>query len=156
MLDAIGTTDERYFALVAKEQKLHERVLAHPFFSKIPKNYQKKVEERNPPESFVSAREQCKSNRVNHAYYTAVTMHMSHFVHTHPFSVHQLFGFKGGASDALHQMSLPLQYAMAFLSRAIEEWSSLFPEATPHPSSEVERKMKLWNALIERGTKGAA
>ena len=155
MLSALGITGDRYFELVTTEQQLHARVVAHPHFTKIGRNHQKKIEARDPPESYVSLKDQCASNGVSHSYYLAVTMHLSQFVHSHPFALHQLSKFQGGSTEALDQMSLPIQYAMAFLSRAIEEWRSIFLNHSLAPSETVAHKIKLWIYWVSNGTRAA-
>ena len=155
MLSTLGITDDRYFELVKKEQQLHALVVAHTHFAKIGKNHQKKIEARDPPESYVSMKDQCESNGVSHSYYLAVTMHLSQFVHSHPFALHQLSNFQGGSAEALDLMSLPIQYTMAFLSRAIKEWRSLFRDRSLAPSDAVACKIELWNSWVSNGTRAA-
>lgn len=155
MLSALGISGEQYFELVKKEQQLHKHVVAHAYFAKIGKNHQKRVEARDPPESYVSTKDQCESNGVNHSYYLAVTMHLSQFVHSHPFAIHQLSKFQGGSAEALDLMSLPIQYTMAFLSRAIEEWRAIFPSHSSAPSNAATHKIRLWNHWVSHGTRAA-
>lgn len=155
MLSALGVSGEQYFELVKKEQLLHTRVMAHAHFAKIGKGHQKKIEARDPPESYVSTKDKCESSGVSHSYYLAVTMHLSQFVHSHPFALHQLSKFQGGSAEALDLMSLPIKYTMAFLSRSIEEWRSIFPNHTLTPSETVARKIKLWNHWVSNGTRAA-
>ena len=156
MLQCIGTYDDRYHDLAAREQRLHEKVVAHPYFEHVTKKLQKKVMQRDPPETYQSIKERCAASEVNHDYYTAATMQLSQFVHTFPFAVHQLFGFKAGSPQALHLMALPLQYAMAFLSKAISDLCKLFPGELPEPAPDTMRKIELWCTLLRKGTKSAA
>lgn len=152
-LEALGSTSEGYLAIVAKDQQLHKRVLDHPYFPSLPKRVQKSVVDRDPPDCYLSIREQCEANGVSHSYYTAVMMHLSQYVHTYPFSIHQLFRFRGGSNESLHLMALPLQYSMAFVSRAVEEFRALFPKHTPDAGPEARRKIDLWVGLVARGTR---
>ena len=108
MLQFIGTYDDRFLSMSAAEQQLHEKVLVHPYFAHISKGVQKKIVNRNPPESYLSIRQLCAASGVNYDYYTAATMQLSQYVHTHPFAVHQLFSFRGGSNDALELMGLPI------------------------------------------------
>lgn len=156
MLQCVGTFDVRYHDLAAKEQHLHVKVVAHPHFSRIGKGHQKRILQREPPESYLSIKERCTASNINHDYYKAATMQLSQFVHTFPFAVHQLFAFKAGSAEALHMMALPLQYAMAFLSKATSDLTALFPEEVPKPPTDTGRKIELWCLLLKRGTKVAA
>ena len=156
MIQCIGKYDNRLFDLAAKEQRLHEKVVTHPHFTRIRKNLQRKVMQRDPPESYQSIKERCAEGEINHDYYTAVTMQLSQFVHTFPFAVHQLFGFKAGSPEALQLMGLPMQYAMAFLSKSLFDLEKLFPGELPQPEPDTSRKMGLWCILLKRSTKSAA
>ena len=153
MLEAIGSSDPRYFEIVSKDQKLHDRVIAHVLFAQLNKSLQKKVRDREPPSYHLSQRERCLAYRINYDYYNAVTMQLSQYVHTLPFAIHQLFNFKASSPEALHLMSLPIQYAVAFLSRAVEGMRLLFPEATSRSAPSVEQSIAVWSGVVERGVK---
>lgn len=153
MLEAIGSSDPRYFDIVAKDQKLHERVVAHALFAQLNKSLQKKVQDREPPSYHLSQRERCLAYRINYDYYNAVTMQLSQYVHTLPFAIHQLFNFKASSPEALHLMSLPMQYSVAFLCRAIEGMRLLFPEMTSRSAPFVEQSIAVWSGVVERGVK---
>ena len=155
MLEAIGSTDPRYLDIVANDQQLHERVLAHQFFARLSKSVQGKVRDRDPPPFHLTQRERCSAYRINFDYYNAVTMQLSQYVHTLPYSVHQLFAFKAGSPEGLHLMSLPIQYTLAFLSRSIQGLVELFPDHIPAPKPAVQRLIAVWSAFVERGAKSA-
>jgi hypothetical protein len=153
MLAAIGSSSPDYFEVVSKEQKLYERTLQHPFFLSIRGTYQKKIKDRDPPAFYFSQRDRCVVFRVDPDYYNAVTMQLSQYVHTFPFSLHQLFNFKAGTPDALHLMALPIRYSLAFLLRTIEGMMALFPGVASSPSPQVQTLMDVWSAILERGIK---
>jgi hypothetical protein len=82
-------------------------------------------------------------------------MLLSQYVHTLPFSVQQLFGFKGGSPESLRLMNQPLQYSLPFLSRATEGMRILFSGPTPEPPSRVARTMAVAIAISMKGLKDA-
>lgn len=153
MLEHIGSTDTRYFDIVAKDQRLLEQVLSHQAFPQITKSIQKKVHDRDPPAYYLTQRERCIAHGINFDYYTAATMQLSQYVHTLPFSVHQLFCFKAGTNEALHLMAMPLQYTLAFLCKCVVGIRVLFPAVQLRASQDTERKISLWTTLVERGVK---
>lgn len=155
MLESIGSTDPRYFEIRASSRSLCERVVAHPFFARTSESVQQKVKRGDPPPFHLSHRERCAAYSVNFDYYNATTMQLSQYVHTFPFSIHQLFEFKAGTPEALRMMSLPLQYALAFLSREIEGIRSLFPNVGTAPALSVDTSIKFWSGVLEHGIKSA-
>lgn len=156
MLESIGSSDPRYFEIVLKEQKLYERILVHPFLINTSKDVQKKIADRDPPPYHLTKRERCAMYQISFDYYNAVTMHLSQYVHTLPFAVHQLFAFKAGTPEALQLMSLPMQYALPFLSRAVQGIKSMFRLVAPEPSSIVHDSIAVWSGLLETGVRRAA
>ena len=155
MLESIGSTDPRYFEILTTGKSLRAKAIVLPFFSRTNKTVQKKIEDGDPPPFHLSQRERCAAYRINFDYYNAMTMQLSQYVHTLPFSIHQLFEFKAGSPEALHLMSLPMQYMLAFLSRGVEGIRSLFPEAGAAPSASVDNSIKVWSGVLERGVKSA-
>ena len=59
MLESIGSSDPRYFEIVAKELKLYEGLLAHSFLKQTSKGVQKKIANRDPPPYHLTQRERC-------------------------------------------------------------------------------------------------
>jgi hypothetical protein len=88
---------------------------------------------------------------INHEYYIAATMFLSQYVHTYPLSLHQLMHFRAGEPGALHLSSMPLQYSMPFLAKAIEGMVEIFPEGKVEPSGEVSRVLRTWLMIAENG-----
>ena len=75
-------------------------------------------------------------------------MQLSQYVHTLPFAIHQLFNFKASSPEALHLMSLPMQYSVAFLCRAIEGMRLLFSEMTSRSAPSVEQSIAVWSGVV--------
>jgi hypothetical protein len=156
MLQLIGSQDVRLLEMIQHEQELHERAIGHPVFAKVTQNVRKKILARDPPDAYLSMRERCVESHIDYDYYNAATMQLSQYVHTFPFAIHQLFAFRGGSSEALLLMGLPLQYAMGFLSKASVELAALFSDDLPKPSPTVQRILELWCHLLCNGTKTSA
>ena len=153
MLEAIGSSDPQYFEIVSRDQKLHERVLNHALFAQLGTSTQKKIQAREPPPYYLSQRERCLAYRINYDYYNAATMQLSQYVHTLPFAIHQLFAFKASSPEALHLMSLPVKFALSFLSRAIEGMRLVFPSISVRSAPPVENSIAVWSGLVERGVR---
>ncbi|PPK44945.1 hypothetical protein B0G57_107266 [Trinickia symbiotica] len=52
-------------------------------------------------------------------------------------------------------MSLPLQYCMPFIAKAIEGMGQLWPALRTRVPEETQRKIDLWISLAADGVKGA-
>lgn len=153
ILSAIGSSNPQYIDLLSKGETLKSRLKEHSHFARSSSSLPKKVNDGDPPPYYLSQRERCIAHSIDFDYYNAVTMKLSQYVHTLPFSVHQLMSFKAGSPEALHLMSLPLQYSLVFLSRAVEGMAALFPEIVPPPTKEVETSILVWSAIATRGVK---
>lgn len=156
MLRAIGSRDPRNPTLFKEAEELTAKVMSHPVYATIRKDLQKKVADGDPPAYHLSQREICAAASVDYDYYTAITMQLSQYVHTYPFSVRQLFAFKAGTLDSLRLMALPMQYTIPFLARIAEGVRKQFPGLTPEPPSRTAKSMALWRTISTTGVKGAA
>ena len=155
MLEAIGSKDPRNAEILADSDRLLSQITAEPFYASLQPGVKRKIADGNAPAYYLSQRERCNINGISFDYYNAITMQLSQYVHTLPFSVHQLFQFRAGTTDALALMSLPLQYALPFLARITDEMKQLFPNATPSAPSRTVRSMATWRAISARGVKSA-
>jgi hypothetical protein len=151
MLEAIGSRNPKTDELRTEVATLTSAVLASQLFADLSSGVRDKINKGDPPPYHLSQRERCASYGVNFDYYNAVTMQLSQYVHTLPFAVHQLFGFRAGTEDALGLMSLPLQYSMAFLARVTAQMRDLFPGVAPAAPSRTARAIDLWIGISHRG-----
>jgi hypothetical protein len=156
MLEHIHSKNPSLAEIIVKGAKCREQIIKHAFFPSLNGNIRKRIMDGDAPPSHLSQRERCASSRIDFDYYNAVTMHLSQYVHTLPYSVHQLFIFKAGEEDALRLMALPLDYTLAFLARAIEGIRTIFPGATPDVSLSVKTSIVLRSELLERGVKNTS
>lgn len=154
MLGFIGSTDPQVTTMKADAAHLHTTVTSHVFFARISPGVRSKVLNFDSPAFHLSHSERCVVNGVDHAYYTAATMHLSQFVHTFPMSVHQLAQFRAGEPDALRLMSMPLQYSMTFVAKAIEGIRSTFPQLAIAANEPTEKDLRIWVGLGASGVKG--
>lgn len=152
MLEAIGSSDPRNAQIRSEADRLLSLVTAHARFASLPVNIRKKLT-TDPPAFYLSQRDRCAECSVDYDFYNGVTMLLSQYVHTLPFSIQQLFGFKGGNPESLRLMNQPLQYSLPFLSRATEGMRNLFSGRTPEPSSRVAQTMVVAIAISARGLK---
>lgn len=153
MLEAIGSRDPRAAEINAESERLLREVKEDPFFESLQAGVKRKVIDDDPPAYYLSQRERCEAYGVDFDYYNAVTMQLSQYVHTLPFSIHQLFEFRAGTADALALMSLPLKYVLPFLSRVTDEMRQLFPSRAPMPPSRTAKSMALWRVVSTQGVK---
>lgn len=153
MLEAIGSKDPKTDEIRLESVRLFDEVRTHPFFVLVSAGVRRKVLDGDPPPFHLSQRERCDAFGINYDYYNAITMQLSQYVHSLPFSVHQLFSFRAGTSDVLPLMSLPMQFVLPFLSRVTDEMRLAFPEKAPRPPSRTAKTMALWRIISSQGVK---
>ena len=83
-------------------------------------------------------------------------MFLSQYVHTFPFSLHQLMEFRAGEPEALRLSSLPLQYSMAFLAKAVVGIVGIWPEESVDPPLGVQHIIDKWLPIAKWGPHNAA
>lgn len=155
MLEKIGSVDPRVGDIRKRVGELSARLEAHSFYSRASKEVRGKVSRGEAPPVHLSQRDLNAASGINHEYYIAATMWLSQYVHTFPLSLHQLMHFRAGESDALHVSSMPLQYSMAFLAKAIEGMVQIWPEGEIEPSEEVQRVLRSWLVIAKNGVRYA-
>ncbi len=155
MLGHIGSHDPKVTEVAANAARLESEVIAHPYFASLESNVQRKVTDHDAPAFHLSQRERCRLNEVDFDYYNAATMHLSQFVHTLPFAVHQLLHFRAGEPDTFILMSLPMQYASGFLAKSIRGMRTIFPGMTSNPSQETEAELELHASMLASSIKNA-
>lgn len=153
MLDSIGSQDPRVSEIQSNGAALREKVLQSPFFQRLPRDFQSKVRAKNAPYMVFTPRSMCDYFGINYDYYNVATMELSQHVHTFPFSVHQLMGFRAGTEDATRLMKLPIQYALGFLSRVAVDAKDVFNCPMPEPASRTRWVMLKWLGVYSRGIK---
>ncbi len=155
MLEKIGSADPRVADIQKRVGDLTAELTANSFYSCAPKEVRGKVSRGEAPAMHLSQRDLNAASGINHDYYVATTMWLSQYVHTFPLSLHQLMHFRAGESDALHVSSMPLQYSMPFLAKAIEGMVEVWPEGEIEPSEEVESILRSWLVIAKNGVRNA-
>lgn len=155
MLEKIGSADPRIADIRNRVGELSTKLTAHSFFFSTSKDVRGKVARGEAPPMHLNQRDLNAASGINHEYYIAATMWLSQYVHTFPFSLHQLMHFRAGEYDALHVSSMPLQYTMPFLAKAMEGMVDVWPEGEVEPSEGVDRILRSWLAIAQHGIRYA-
>lgn len=151
MLESIGSTSPDYIKTVSDAEGVRKKIKISAHHSNVSPGIKKKMDERDAPAFLLGRKERCIAANINFDYYNTVTMHLSQYVHTLPFAVHQLFSFKAGGSSELHLMSLPLQYTLTFLAQAIQCIRKIFGAVVPEPSPDMANTLIVRAGIVERG-----
>lgn len=155
MLDGIGAAGPDIDQLRDDAKMLRDAAMAHPFYGKLSKKVQQKITAGEAPAYIRIQSDRNQSSGINHDYYLSVIMQLSQYVHTLPFALSQLRLTHAGDPGALQIMSLPLQYSMPFMAKAIEGMGQLWPALRIKLPEDTQRKMDLWILLAADGVKGA-
>ena len=153
MLERIGSSDPRVADIRSQSRSLVATLSKSELYVGAGKHLRKAVESGDAPPFHLSQRELNLASAVDHDYYTAATMFLSQYVHTYPFSLHQLMEFRAGEPDALHVSSMPLQYSLAFLAKAIVGMVKIWPAGNVDPSPGVRAILEKWLAIAEQGVR---
>lgn len=153
MLRLIGSNHPDIPQLATNIDELRNAVLKHPHLASAGEDIARKVRRGETPPYHLSRAERDARSNISHDYHTAVIMHLSSHVHTHPFSIHQLFDFKAGDPECLRLMGVSLQYSSAFLAKTLIGMRKLFAPNVPPLSSSLQQALDTWNALLAKGVK---
>ena len=153
MLEMIGSKNPAVKEIERNVRDLREEILDPKLSPYIPKDIRGKIEKNNCPPYLVSRSKRLSAGRINADYFTAALMHLSSHVHTHPFSLHQLFEFKAGTAEAYSLVKVGGQYACGFLCTAVRDMTELFAPRVPKPTTNVHRTLDIWCELLEKGVR---
>ena len=154
MLRLIGSNHPGIPAVEAEIVSLRSAILNHPTTSTLDAAFRGKVKKGETPPYHLSRAERDSRLSINRDYHNAVIMHLSSHVHTHPFSVHQLFDFKASDPECVRLMAVPLQYCLAFLGKAILGVSDLFAPRFPPRTDQLSQTIEIWVGILTKGVKG--
>jgi hypothetical protein len=155
MLDRVKSSNPQVQEIRASAALLLEAVLKHATYSTLSKDLQGRVSRGDAPAFHLSQRALNVASGVDHDFYVSTTMYLSQQVHTFPMALSQLMAFQPGEPDSLRVSSMPLQYSMPFLAKAIEAATQLWPEAVGDTSESLSRLLQSWIAIAEHGLPGA-
>lgn len=151
MLASIKSNDPRAQNIHTKAAELKTEAEQHPWFENLNRGQQKKIRSGDAPSYLLSHKELNSANGVNHDYHVAATMMLSQYVHTLPMAVHQLQEFKAGTAEALHLSSMPIQYSLAFLARAIRRMTEVFPRVNLTVDDHQSEVFSRWCTVAANG-----
>ena len=151
LLRLIGSTAPAVLEVDKNVTELRQKLTTHDFFNSVDAGLKNKAQKGNVPPFHLRHAERNKRVGVNHKFYNATVMFLSSYVHTHPFSVHQLMDFRAGDPESLRLMSLPVQYASGFLAKGIEGMSLVFGDIVPLPSEAESEIQGTWIEIIRNG-----
>ena len=154
MLARVGSVDASIPNMEQHAEHQRQRLLAHPTFVTLARDVQGKIRGGDAPPVHTSQRELNEASGVNHDYYVGATMFLSQYVHTYPISVHQLMYFRAGEPDALHLASMPLQYVLPFIAKAIDGMEKIWPTCAV-PSDREAPSYRTWLKIATEGVRVA-
>lgn len=151
MLVQINSKNPELSTIKNSSELLHTEITQHTLFSNCSGNVKNKINNKEAPGFYLSQQERNNVSGINHAYHNTATMALSQYVHTLPMAVHQLMNFRAGDPESLHMCSLPIQYSMAFLAKAISGMTEIFPIEFSNSSTEAAGDMEFWLNIAENG-----
>ncbi|MBY0268045.1 MAG: hypothetical protein K2W84_16635 [Burkholderiales bacterium] len=154
MLRLIGSNHPGISEVESKIVNLRSELLSHPNTSALEAAFRGKIEKGETPLYHLSRAERDSRLKINPDYHRAVIMHLSSHVHTHPFSIYQLFDFNASDPECVRLMSVPLQYCIAFLGKATLGMSDIFSPRMPPRSDQVSQTIENWVNILAKGVKG--
>lgn len=152
MLARVGSQDLRISGMELQAKTDRDKLIAHPIFATLSREVQTKIRTGDTPPVHTSQRELNTASGVNHDYYVAATMFLSQYVHAYPFSLHQLMNFRAGEPDSLHLASMPLQYVLPFISKAIDGMERIWPTCAVAPELEAPT-YRTWLKVATEGVR---
>lgn len=151
MFALIGSTLPQVVEVDAAVLSLRGALLAHPFLRSYSAGISKKLAKGTTPPFHLDHAERNRRSGVNHDYYKVAVMFLSAYVHTFPFSIHQLIEFRAGNDESLRLMAMPLQYASGFLAKGIDGMHSVFPSLLPLPNETTQQAIDTWTTILRDG-----
>lgn len=155
MLRLIGSDHPDIQVLQSSTERLRSTLLCHSFLPEAGADTERKVRRCETPPFHISRAARDARCGIDNDYHRAVIMHLSSHVHTHPFSVQQLFDFQAGQSDCLRLMGIPLQYSSLFLAKAVLGMRQLFRPAVPPVTAALQELLEVSEHILARGLKVA-
>ncbi|MFM0052796.1 hypothetical protein [Caballeronia grimmiae] len=155
MLEGIGAAGPDIDRLRDDANMLRDAAMAHSFYGRLSKKVQQKTTAGETPAYIQIQKDRNQSSGINHDYYLSVTMQLSQYVHTLPFALSQLRLTQARDPGALQIMSLPLQFSMPFMAKAIEGMGKLWPALRIKLPEDTQRTIDVWILLAAHRVKGA-
>ena len=148
MLTQIESKNSEMVTIKNKADLLHAELIQHTLCSKEIKD---KANKGDAPAFYLSQQKRNEISGINHAYHNTVTMALSQYVHTYPMAIHQLMNFRARSPESLAAFSMPIQYSMAYLAKAISGMAEFFPSKISAASAKTASDMEFWLNVAEKG-----
>ncbi|MFM0046321.1 hypothetical protein [Paraburkholderia sediminicola] len=154
MLEKIGSVDARVDEIRQRSAVLSEQIKSHDCFANAPKDWQGRVGKGDPFRPiYLTQKELNVAHGIDHDFYVTAEMFLSQYIHTFPFSIHQLMHARAGEPGAIQLASMPLRYAMPFIVKAIDNMNAIWPDAQGTLTDDLDRLMRQWRHVAEHGVK---
>lgn len=151
MLEQIKSKNPELINIKNSADLLHTKITRHTLFSNCSNEVKSKINRRDAPAFFLSQKHRNIENGINCEYHNTATMYLSQYVHTLPMSAHQLMNFRAGDPESLHICSMPIQYSLAFLAKAISGMVKVFPTKFSNPPADTLEDIEFWLNISEKG-----
>lgn len=151
MLEKVKSSNPQVQEIRDNAASLLAAVMNHATYSSLSKELKGKISHGDAPAVHLSQRQLNAASGVDHDYYTAATMYLSQHVHTFPMSLSQFMAFRPGDPDSLGVASMPLQYCMPFLAKAIVAAGEIWSDQIVERSESVSTLLRNWIVVAERG-----
>jgi hypothetical protein len=155
MLEQLKSKNSELNIMKNSADLLQEAILKHNFFSNctddVKSDIKRKINKKEAPAFYLSQKARNMQSGINHEYHDTVTMALSQFVHTFPMAIHQLMSFRARCPESLHACSMPIQYSLAYLAKAISGMTEIFPNKISSPSVETASDLGIWLNIAENG-----
>lgn len=153
MLNLIGSRNPVITMIEKTVGELRSALLEKKYEPYISKDLLGKIKKGDCPDYIIPRSRRLIYGSVDIDYFKAALMQLSSHVHSHPFSLHQLFDFKAGSQEAFNLVKIGGQYACGFLCAAIRDMSELFSSRVPEADVETKRVVDQWCDLLSKGVK---
>lgn len=151
MLKLIGSRSPFVSQMEQEAEQLRSRILASQFADTLNPSVRGKISKGECPDFLQTLELRNQASDVSHTYYLGARMFLSSYVHTHPFSVHQLASFKAGDPHSLNVISVAVRYAVAFLAKAVEGMRFVFGSHLPAADESTNRTVLIWCGIAKNG-----
>lgn len=154
MLNGTGAIGQDVDAVRTDALTLRAATMAHALFGQQSPKAQKDISSGKAPAFLISQSDRNAASGIDHDFYNVVTMFLSQYVHTLPFALSQLTLAHAGDPEALHMISMALQYSMPFIAKAAIGVGQLWTDVKIESTEDQRLAMDLWSGLAEKGVKG--
>lgn len=155
MLRLIGSKSPHVAQLEQQAEELRTRILQDPALESAHSSVRAKINKGECPDFLQTLEQRNQASEISHGYYLGARMFLSSYVHTHPFSVHQLAHFRAGDPNSLNLISIAIRYAVVFQAKSIGGIRHVFGGSVPRADGATDRVINIWSAIAREGVQHA-